>query len=132
MSRALAKLTLVLGLDERDTYVLAVNGDTGSNLSQGRQHRPPRKGKVAEVVQWVMSTLREDQLLFKATAPLFGCIPDCREPSLDLDSTVLTEFEGFAMESDVLSAGDLRQDTDHSEMENSYVSATEADMEMDA
>ena len=93
--------------------------------------RPPGKGKVTEVVQWAMSTLGEDQLPFKTTAAVFGCIPDCREPSPGLDLTALTEFEGSAMELDVLSAGDLRQDTNHSDMENSYVSATEADMEMD-
>ena len=87
--------------------------------------KPPGKGKVAEAVQWVMSTLGEDQLPLKATAAMFGCIPDYREPSLGLDLTVLAEFEGSAMESDVLSAGDLGQNT-------SYVLATEVDMEADA
>ena len=60
---------------------------------------------------------RGDQLPFKATAAMFGYIPDCRESSLGLDSIVLTEFDGSAMESDVLSAGNLGQDTDHSYME---------------
>ena len=69
--------------------------------------KPQGEGKVVGAVQWVMSTLGEDQLPFKATAAMFGCIPDYREPSPGLDSTVLTEFEGSAMESDVLSAGDL-------------------------
>ena len=79
-----------------------------------------------------MSTLGEDQLLFKATSGMFGCIADYREPSPGLDLTILTEFEGSAMESDVLSAGDLGQDTDQSDTETSYVSATEVDMETDA
>ena len=74
----------------------------------------------------------EDQLPFKATTAVFGCIPECRKSSLGLDSMGLTEFEGLAMESDVLSAGDLWWDTDWSDTENSYTSATEADMEMDA
>ena len=55
------------------------------------------KGKAAGAVQWVMSTLGEDQLLFKATAAMFGCIPDQREPSAGLDSTILTEFKRSAM-----------------------------------
>ena len=50
---------------------------------------------------------------------MFGCIPDYREPSPGLDLTVLTEFEVSAMESDVLSAGDLGQDTDQSDTETS-------------
>ena len=79
-----------------------------------------------------MSTLGEDQMPFKTTAAMFGCIPDCRESSPGLDLTVLTEFEGSAMESHVLLAGDLEQDPDHSDTETSYVSATEADMETDA
>ena len=70
-------------------------------------NQPPGKGKVVGAVQWAMSTQREDQLPFKAMAAMFGCIPDCRESSPGLDSTVLTEFDGSAMESDVLSAGDL-------------------------
>ena len=65
--------------------------------------KPSGKGKVAGAAQWAMSTLGEDQLPFKATVAMFGCIPDCRESSLGLDSTVLTEFEGSAMESDVFS-----------------------------
>ena len=35
------------------------------------------------------------------------------------------------MEWDVLSAGDLEQDPDHSDIETSHVSATEADMKTD-
>ena len=94
-------------------------------------NKPLGKGKVAGAVQWAMSTLGEDQLLFKATAAVFGCIPDYREPSPGLDLTILTEFEGSAMESHVLSAGDLRQDTNWSDTETSYVLATEVDMETD-
>ena len=73
-------------------------------------NKPPGKGKVTGVVQQAVSTLREDQLPFKATAASFGCILDQREPSLGLNSTIPTEFEGFAMKLDVLSAGDLGQD----------------------
>ena len=94
--------------------------------------RPPGKGKVTEAVQWAVSILGEDQLPFKATSAVFGCIPECRETSLGLDSMSLTEFEGSAMESDVLLAGDLGQDTDWSDIENSYTLATEVDMETDA
>ena len=95
-------------------------------------NKPPGRGKVTGAVQWAMSTLGEDQLPFKATAAVFGCIPDCRESSPGLDFTVSTEFEGSVMESDVLSAGNLGQDTNCSDTETSYVSATEADMETDA
>ena len=70
-------------------------------------NKPPGKGKVVGAVEWAMSTLGEDQLPFKATAAMFGCIPDYREPSPGLDSNLPTEFKGSAMESDVLSAGDL-------------------------
>ena len=69
--------------------------------------QPLGKGKVAGAVQWAVGTLGEDQLPFKAMAAMFGCIPDCRESSPGLDSTVLTEFDRSAMESDVHSAGDL-------------------------
>ena len=62
---------------------------------------------------------------------MFGCIPDCRESSLGLELTVFTEFEGSAMELDMLSADDLGQDTDRSDTEPSYVLATEVDMETD-
>ena len=92
--------------------------------------KPLGKGKVAGAVQWVMSTLGEDQLPFKATAAMFGCIPDYREPLPGLDSTILTKFKGSAMESDVLSAGDLGQNIDQSDTEISYMSATEVDMDM--
>ena len=71
----------------------------------------------------------ENELLFKATAAVFSCIP-VRESSPGLDSTALTEFEGSVMESDVLSTGDLKQETEHSD--DSYTSATEADVETDA
>ena len=94
--------------------------------------QPLGKGKVEGPVQWAMSTLGEDQLPFKAMAAMFGCIPDCRVSSPGLDSTVLTEFEGSAMELNVLLAGDLEQDPDCSDTNTSYVSATEADMETDA
>ena len=49
-----------------------------------------------------------------------------------LGSTVLTEFEGSTVESDVLLAGDLGQDTDQSDTKTSCVLATEVDMETDA
>ena len=94
--------------------------------------QPPGKEKVVGAVQWAMSTPGEDQLPFTAMASVFGCIPDCRESSPELDSTVLTEFDGSAMELDVLLAGDLEQDPNHSDMETSYVLAIEADMETDA
>ena len=94
-------------------------------------NKPPAKGKVVGAVKWVMSTLGEDQLPFKATAAMFGCIPDYREPSPGLDLTIPTEFEGSAMESDVLLPGDLGQDTDQSDTETSDMLATEADMETD-
>ena len=67
-------------------------------------NKPPGKGKVVGAVKWAMCTLGEDQLSFKATAAMFGCIPDYKEPSPGLDSTIPTEFKGSAMESDVLSA----------------------------
>ena len=79
----------------------------------------------------MISTLGEDQLPFKATAAMFGCIPDYREPSPGLDLTILAEFEGSPMESDVLSTGDLGQDTNWSDTETSYMLATEVDMETD-
>ena len=82
-------------------------------------------------VEWAMSTLGEDQLPFKATAAVFGCILDYREPSQGLDLTILTEFKGSAMESDVLSAGEFGQDTDWSDTETSYMLSTEVDMETD-
>ena len=94
--------------------------------------KPSGKGKIMGAVQWAMGTLGEDQLPFKATAAMFDWIPNYREPSPGLDFTVLTEFEGSAMESDVLLAGDLGQDTDQSDVDTSYISATEVDMEMDA
>ena len=126
-TRPLAKLTLVLGLDGALMSLLQVVIQAQILTEAG--DKPPGKGKVMAAVQWVMSTLGEDQLPFKATAAMFGCIPDYREPSPGLDSTVLTEFKGSAMESDVLSAGDLGQDTDRSDTETSYVSATEVDIE---
>ena len=84
--------------------------------------------KLAGAVQWAVSTLGEDQLLFKVTAAIFSCVPEPAEFSPGLDSSVLTEFEGSAMESDVLSAGNLGQET-KTDAETSYVFATEADME---
>ena len=90
------------------------------------------EGKVSGAVQWVMSTLGEDQLSFKAIAAVFGCIPDYREPSPGLDLPVLTELKGSAMESDVLSVGDLGRNTDQSDTETLYMSTTEMDMETDA
>ena len=109
-SKPLAKLTLVLGLDKVYISLLRVMLQTQILAEAG--DRPPGKGKVTEAVQWAVSILGEDQLPFKATAAVFGCIPECRESSLGLDSMDLTEFEVSAMESDVLSPGYLRWDTD--------------------
>ena len=92
--------------------------------------KPPGVGKLAGAIQWAVSTLGEDQLPFKVTIAIFSCVPEPAEFSPGLDSSVLTEFEGSAMESDVLSAGDLGQETE-TDTEASYVSTTEADMEMD-
>ena len=129
-TRPLAKLTLVLGLDGALMSLLQVMIQAQILAEAG--NKPPGKGKVAGAVEWAMSTLGEDQLPFKATAAVFGCISDYRETSPGLDSTVPTEFEGSAMESDVLLVGDLGQDTDQSDTEISYVSATDVDMETDA
>ena len=81
--------------------------------------KPSGKGKVVGAVQWAMSTLGEDQMPFEARAAVFGCIPDYRELSPGLDLTILTEFKGSAMESDVLSAGDLGQDSNWSDTKTS-------------
>ena len=126
----LAKLTLVLGLDE--IYMSLLRVVIQAQILAEAGDKPPGKGKVAGSVEWAMNTLGEDQLLFKATAAMFGCIPDCRESSPGLDLTVLTDFDGSAMESDLLLVGDLGQDTDHSDTETSCMLATEADMETDA
>ena len=72
-----------------------------------------------------MSTLGEDRLPFKAMAAMFGCVPNYREPSPGVDLTIQTKFEGSAMESDVLSAGHLEQDTNQSNANMSYMLATE-------
>ena len=93
--------------------------------------KPPGAGKLAGAIQWTVSTLGEDQLPFKVTAAIFSCIPEPAELLPGLDSSVLTEFKGSAMESDILSAGDLGQET-KTDTEASYVSTTEADMETDA
>ena len=124
----LAKLTLVLGLDEIYMSLLwvVIQAQNLATVSD----RPLGKEKVTEAVQWAMSTLGRDQLLFKATAAVFGCIP-ARESSPGLDSTAVTEFKGCAMELDVLLVGDLQQETDCSDTENVYLSATEVDMETD-
>ena len=129
-SKPLTRLTLVLGLNEVHMSLLRVMLQAQILAEAG--DRPPGKMKVTEAVQWAVSILGEDHLLFKATAAVFGCIPECRASSLALDSTGLTEFEGLAMELDVLLAGDLGRDTDQMNTENSYISATEADMEIDA
>ena len=92
--------------------------------------KPPGVGKLAGAIQWAVSTLGEDQLPFKVIVAIFSCVPEPAEFSPGLDSSVLTEFKGFAMESDVLSAGNLGQETE-TDTEASYVSVTEADMEMD-
>ena len=99
-SKPLAKLTLILGLDE--VYMSLLRVMLQAQILAEAGNRPPGKGKVAEAVQWAVSILGEDQLPFKTTAAVFGCIPECRETSPGLDSMGLTEFEGSAMESDVL------------------------------
>ena len=118
---------MVLGLDEIDMSLLQVVIQAQILAEAGNQ--PPGRGKVWGEVQRTMSTLGEDQLLFKAMAAMFGCIPDCRESSPGLDSMILTEFDGSAMESDVLL---VEQDPDPSDMETLFVSATEVDMETEA
>ena len=82
---------MVLGLDEIYMSLLQVMIQAQILAKAGDQ--PLGKGKVARAVQWAMSTLGEDQLPFKAMAAMFGWIPDCRESSLGLDLTVLTEFD---------------------------------------
>ena len=61
--------------------------------------KPPGAGKLAVAVQWAVSTLGEEQLPFKATTAVFSCIMEPAELSSGLDSSVLMEFEGSAMES---------------------------------
>ena len=72
-----------------------------------------------------------DHLPFKVTVAVFSFVLEPTEFSPKLDSSVLTEFKGSAVELDVLSAGNLGQET-KTDTEASYVSATEADMETDA
>ena len=92
--------------------------------------KPPGVGRLAGAIQWAVSTLGEDQLPFKVTVSVFSCVLEPAKFSSELDSSVLTEFKGSTMESDVLSAGDLGQETEI-DTKASYVSVTEADMEMD-
>ena len=93
--------------------------------------KPLGVGKLAAAIQWAVSTLGEDQLPFKVTIAIISCVPEPAEVSPGLDFSVQTEFEGSAMELDVLSAGNLGQETE-TDTEASYVSVTEADMETDA
>ena len=74
---------MVLGLDE--IYMSLLRVVIQAQILAEAGDKPLGKGKVAGAVQWAMSTLGEDQLPFKATAAMFGCIPDCRESSLGLD-----------------------------------------------
>ena len=63
--------------------------------------KPPGVGKLAGAIQWVVSILGEDQLPFKVTAAILSCVQEPAEPSPGLDSSVITEFKGSAMELDV-------------------------------
>ena len=92
--------------------------------------KPPGVGKLAGAIQWSMRTLGKDHLPFKATVAIFSCVMNPTEFSPGLDSSVLTEFKGSAVELDVLSAADLGQETE-TDTEASYVSMTKAAMEMD-
>ena len=92
--------------------------------------KPPGVGKLAAPIQWALNTLGEDQLPFKVTITIFSCVLEPAEFSPGLDSSVLTEFEGSAMELDVLSAGDLGQETE-TDTEASYVSVTDTNMKTD-
>ena len=67
-----------------------------------------------------MSILGEDQLPFKVTVAIFSCVLEPAEFSPGLDSSVLTEFKGSAMELDVLLAGNLGKETEI-DTEPSYV-----------
>ena len=116
----LSKLTLVLGIDQ--VYMSLLRIVLQAQILATTSEKPPGKGKVAEAVQWAISAMGENKLPFKATAAVFGCI-SVRESSPGLDSTILMEFEGSAMESDVLSSSDLQQETEHSD--DSYTSATQ-------
>ena len=83
----MAKVTLVLGLDEMCMSLLQVV--LQGQILAAASDRPPGRGRGVKSVQWPMSTLGEDQLPFKATAAVFGCIP-ARESSPGLDSTDVT------------------------------------------
>ena len=119
---------MVLELDEVHVFLLRMMLQV--QILAKVSGKPPGVGKLAGAIQWAVSTLGEDQLPFKATTAIFSCVPEPAEFSPGLDSSVLTEFEGSAMESDVLSAGDLGQETE-TDTEASYVSVTEANIETD-
>ena len=127
IAELLAKLAMVLELDEVHVSLLRMMLQV--QILAKVSAKPLGVGKLAGAVQWAVSTLGEDQLPFKVTMTIFSCVPEPAEFSPGLDSSVLTEFEGSAMESDVFSAGNLGQETE-TDTEASYVSTTEADMEM--
>ena len=128
ITEPLAKLTMVLELDEVHISLLRMMLQV--QILAKVSAKPSVVGKLAGAIQWAVSTLGEDQLPFKATIAIFGCVPEPTEFSPGLDSSVLTEFKGSAMEFDVLSAGNLGQETE-TDTEVSYVSVTEANMETD-
>ena len=97
-------------------------------LGTSPSHQTSTAGAI-QAIQWAVSTLGEDQLMFEVTTAIFSFVPEPAKFSPGLDSSVLTEFEG-AMELDVLSAGNLGQETE-TDTKASYVSATEANMETD-
>ena len=104
-SGPLAKLTLVLSLDEVYMSLLRVVLQahiltTASDRLLGRE-KVMQAVQAVQAVQWAISAMGDNQLAFKATTAVFGYIL-ARESSTGLDSTVLTEFGGSAMESDVL------------------------------
>ena len=129
IAEPLAKLTMVLELNE--VYVSLLRMMLQVQILAKASVKPLGVGKLNGAIQWAVSILGEDQLLFKVTIAIFSCVQEPAEFSPGLDSSVLTEFEGYAMELDVFSAGDLGQETE-TDTEASYVSATKADMEMDA
>ena len=105
IAEPLAKLTMVLELEEVHVFLLRMMLQV--QILAKVSAKPPGVGKLAGAVQWAVSTLGEDQLPFKVTVAIFCCVPEPAEFSPGLESSVLTEFKGSAMESDVPSAGDL-------------------------
>ena len=88
VTEPLAKLTMVLGLDEVHTSLLRMMLQV-QILAKGSV-KPPGVGKLAGAIQWAVSTLGEDQLPFKATTAVFSCVPEPAEFSPGLNSSVLS------------------------------------------